>query len=79
MASYENTVEHHVAMASFALQQAVSKLWELRLNPLTADAVLFEEGALLAARGTLSTLVEDIRAANDKRDAVAPLHSTVAA
>lgn len=57
----EKLVDHHI----YSLGQSVSDLWKARLNPQTADLVLRDEGALWAALGSLRTLVDDIRAAND--------------
>lgn len=65
------TAEYQVSYEVHTLQTCISRLWEMRLNPLTADYLLIEEGALRAVLGTLTALNEDIREANDKRDSVA--------
>lgn len=72
MSDPSTSPEHKVAMASFALQTAVSDLWRMRLANDTADLVVAEEGTLLAVLGSLYVLTDDIRQSLDKREAVSP-------
>ena len=68
-----NSAEHRVAMETRAVTCGISALWKMRLANDTADEVLKSEGDLYAAKGTLDALIEDVRAANDKREYVHPL------
>ena len=69
-----NSPEHHVAMEVQTITSALASLCEMRRRGgELSDEVLHQEADLWGPFLTFSNLIEDIRAANDKREYAHPL------